>query len=130
MDRNLGGKKLPAALRAAGWKVEAHRDHFPEHDIIKEEDDTEWIHYAGERGWVILCADLRTLYNPLEKQALQASGTLAFMLQKKEMTGEQMAQAFIDAGSAIMRKIKNDRPPAVYKVRKNGVVDRWEIDGF
>lgn len=129
VDRNLGGKKLPAALRAAGWLVETHHDHFPEHNQIEEDNDTKWIHFAGAKGWFILCADLRTMYNPLEKQALLTCGTLAFMLLKGELSGEQMAQVFLEAKVAIWRKIKNETPPGVFKVRRGGVVEKWELLG-
>ncbi len=39
LDRSFGSKKLSAALRAAGAKVEIHEDHFPS----IEKDDSSGI---------------------------------------------------------------------------------------
>ncbi len=103
---------MPARLREAGWLVERHDDHF-----IPDTPDPEWITAAGKRGWIILTADERIRYNPLEKAAFLASGTLIFLLaNRKSMTGAEMADAFIAAERSILSAITRQPPPAIFKV--------------
>ena len=126
IDRNLGSKKLPDALRAAGWIIEIHEKHFPDNANDAEEDDTRWITFAGQKQWIILTADKGILFNPLERDALNTCGTLAFMLAKKNLTGEQMAAVFVKAKVQIWRKIKNQKPPGIFKVRTDShQVELW-----
>ncbi len=99
---------MPARLRADGWLVERHDDHF-----AAATPDPEWIAEAGKRGWIILTADERIRYNPLEKAAYLNSGTLVFLLaNRKSATGAEMADAFIAARTSIARQ----NPPAIFKV--------------
>ena len=103
---------MPAKLRAAGWKVERHDDHFSD-----DTPDTEWIHEAGKRSWIILTADERIRYKPTEKAALLASGTLTFLLaSRKGLTGAEMADAFLAVEKNIHNAIARQRPPAIFKV--------------
>jgi hypothetical protein len=121
VDRSLGGKIVPTALRVAGWAVERHDDHFPD-----DTADTAWIQEVGRRKWIILTADQRVRYNPPEKAALLASGTYTFLLaSRKDFTGAEMAATYVAAKSAILHAIANHRPPAIFKVYQNGRVDLW-----
>jgi hypothetical protein len=112
VDRSLGGKVVPSKLRAAGWRIERHDDHFPENT-----PDTKWIAEVGRRGWVILSADARIRYRPAEKIALLNSGTLTFLLaSRKGMTGPEMADAFIAVQTSIAKIIARQKPPAIFKI--------------
>ena len=112
VDRSLGGKVVPTTLRKAGWKVERHDDHFSD-----DTPDTAWISAAGKRGWIILTADERIRYKPVEKAALLASGTLTFLLaSRKGLTGAEMAEAFLSVQTSIGNAITRQRPPAIFKV--------------
>lgn len=103
---------MPGRLRAAGWLVERHDDHF-----AADTPDPDWIAGAGKRGWIILTADERIRYNPLEKAAFLKSGTLIFLLaNRKSMTGAEMADAFIAAETSIVRAIARQSPPAIFKI--------------
>ena len=88
-----------------------HDDHFAPHT-----PDPEWIRGAGRNGWIILSADERIRYNPLEKAALLESDTLAFLLvSRRGLTGAEMADAFIAVEKAIHNAIARQRPPAIFK---------------
>ncbi len=103
---------MPARLRTAGWRVERHDDHF-----AANTPDPEWITQAGKRGWIILTADERIRYNPLEKAAFLGSGTLVFLLaNRKSATGAEMADTFIGARTSILNAIGRQKPPAIFKV--------------
>jgi uncharacterized protein with PIN domain len=51
VDRALG-RRLAQELRAAGWKVEIHDDHFEQ-----DAEDTLWLADVGRLGWVVLTKD-------------------------------------------------------------------------
>lgn len=52
IDRDTGGRLLAAALRAEGWRVELHDEHFPQ-----ATPDPAWIRSVAERRWAILTCD-------------------------------------------------------------------------
>ena len=52
VDRSLGRRIIPDALRAANAQVELHDDHFPQ-----DARDQTWLAEAGKRGWVVLTKD-------------------------------------------------------------------------
>ena len=128
VDRSLGKKALPDVLRSSGWQIECHETHFPKNANNPEVSDVEWINFAGSKGWMILTADNCTLSNPLETKALMECGTLVFMLgRRNDKTGEQMAGIFAEHKNEIWRKIKNHKPPGIFKVTggKDGSVRQY-----
>jgi uncharacterized protein with PIN domain len=52
VDRALGKKYIPDILRAAGYRVEVHDDHFD-----KAASDVDWVPAVASRGWIILTKD-------------------------------------------------------------------------
>jgi len=56
VDRSLGRRLVPDALRAAGVVVHAMADVYGER-IGQGLDDEEWIADAGRNGWVVLMKD-------------------------------------------------------------------------
>ena len=90
VDRSLGRKKVPEALRRAGATVEVHDDHFPQ-----STPDQIWLTEVGRRGWVVLTADKRIRYRTLERDALIAAGVQAFVLTS--IPGPDMGDIFTSA---------------------------------
>ena len=52
LDECLGANEVPDALRAAGARVELHRDHFG-----PATPDEEWLASTGRNGWVVVTKD-------------------------------------------------------------------------
>jgi hypothetical protein len=52
LDRSLGRKAVPEALRADGWDVITPAEHYgmPADEQVA---DTDWIEEAAKRGWPI-----------------------------------------------------------------------------
>lgn len=90
VDRSLGRKKVPEALRRAGATVEVHDDHFPQ-----STPDQTWLKEVGRRGWIVLTADRRIRYRSLEREALLAAGVQAFVLTS--IPGPEMGAIFAAA---------------------------------
>ncbi len=78
VDRSLGRKKVPDALRKAGADIEVHDDHFPQNA-----SDRVWLSEAGRRNWVVITADARIRYRTLERDALLAARVQAFVLTSR-----------------------------------------------
>lgn len=59
VDRSLGARTVPDALRVAGARVEVHADHFTD-----DAPDPEILRFVGERQWVFLSKDKRVRRAP------------------------------------------------------------------
>jgi len=86
VDRSLGRRAVPSALRDAGFEVVSHDDVF-----AADTDDEIWLAEAGARSWIVLMKDDRIRYRPRERAALEAARVQAFALTVANMTGEQQA---------------------------------------
>jgi hypothetical protein len=87
VDRSLGRRAVPAALRVAGYEVVVHDDMFS-----RDTDDELWLDHAGSQGWIVLMKDDRIRYRPREHAALEAARVQAFALTNAHLTGEEQAQ--------------------------------------
>jgi len=117
VDHSLGNKKVAAALRLIGVPVEVHEDHFP----INARDE-EWILEVGQRGWIVLTKDDRIRYRLVERAALVKAQVAMFTLTSGNLTGEEMAQAFVKALPRIYRFLAKHRPPFIARITRSGEV--------
>jgi hypothetical protein len=89
IDRSLGQRAVPSALRDAGFEVVIHDDVF-----APDTDDEVWLAEAGARDWIVLMKDDRIRYRPRERAALEAAWVRAFALTNAKLTGEEQALLF------------------------------------
>lgn len=121
IDRCLGGKKVPEALRSAGVRVEFHDDHF-----TKEALDTEWLPEVGKRGWIVSTKDTHIGKRTIEKIAVARAGIKMFVLASKNLSGADMADAFKQAIKAMQNFVKDNQAPFIAKVYRDGRVESWK----
>jgi len=93
-------------------------DHF-----AADTEDTQWVLEVGKRGWIILSKDRHLRSNPLEQIALLKSNTHSFLLTTADLSGPDMAKAFITALPDMLRMIEKFPPPFVATVTPSGVVN-------
>jgi predicted nuclease of predicted toxin-antitoxin system len=117
VDKCLGLKTVPDALRAIGENVELKTDHFDQ-----DADDATWVTEVGARGWIILSADKNLRHNHIEIVALLKSNTHSFLLTSGNYSGREMAHAFVAAMPQIKGIISTIAPPAICTVSKAGNV--------
>lgn len=116
VDRALGKKAVPDALRAAGEQVEVHADHFPE-----AAPDADWLRVVGERGWIVLSKDKRIRYRRNETDAIQAARVRAFFLAvSKNLTGQEMGEIFVRSLPAMKQLVESAPPPFIAHVYRDG----------
>jgi hypothetical protein len=98
------------------------------HDEIfdQDTDDETWLREAGKYGWVVLMKDDRIRYRPAEQRAVIKSGVACFCPHpSKEMTGEDMAEAFVRALPKILRIVAAEpRGGYIRGVNRRGQVRR------
>jgi hypothetical protein len=124
VDRSFGGRIVAGKLAEAGHLVEPHDKHFPQ-----DAEDTTWIRGCGTRQWVILSKDVRIRSNDLEREALLTSGTSAFFLGRRDLTGPQMGDAILAAMPRILRALRRFDVHSVGSITQSGGVSMLWIAG-
>jgi len=101
LDRSLGRKAVPEALRADGWDVITLAEHY---GIPADEQvaDTDWIEEAAKRGWPILMKDKRIRHRQAEITAVTERKARCFVITRGDLPSADMAQRFITNKAAIL----------------------------
>jgi PIN domain-containing protein len=124
VDRSLGRRVVPDALREAGAVVHVMADVYGER-IGQGLSDEEWLRDAGERAWVVLMKDAKIRYRPAELQVLIDFGLRAFCLTNANMRGVEMAERFVEHLPRIVRIASEQPGPYIYGVYSDGVRPLW-----
>ncbi len=122
MDRSLG-RALGDKLRDAGWKVEIHDQHFAENT-----PDDEWLVTVGERGWVVLTKDKAIRRKAIEKEAVINAKVRIFTLPNGSMTGQEMADAYLNSRAKIGRFLKDNAAPFIAVVYQDAKANIRKCD--
>ena len=115
VDRDLGRRIVPEALRAAGATVEVHDDHFPQNT-----HDEVWLKEVGEKGWVVIRKDKDIRARTAERAALLSAGVRAFILRTGGLSGPQNGQILARAYPRIIKFCLGNRPPFVAGISPGG----------
>lgn len=113
VDRCLGTRVVPEALRDAGVAICTYADLYP-HD--PEVPDAAWIPEVTARGWIILTKDSAISRNPEELAALRRAKALYVCLAAKKMTGPQQAACLLHHWRTIEGLVTTRKPPVIVKV--------------
>lgn len=117
LDRNLGRLQLAHHLRALGFRIEVHDDHFPQ-----TTKDPEWIRFCSAQGWVIITPDWGIQKEPNRSVVTENPGACVFVLSQNNTRWEEWAAAIVVARPRINRTIKNTSPPFFARISKTGDV--------
>ncbi len=117
VDRSLGRIKVVEALRAANQAVVLHEDVFPQNA-----KDRAWLAEAGRNAWVVLSKDKHIQTRPNELAALLEAGVAAFVLTSGNVTGQQMAAAYVAALPKMIRMLESHERPFVARITTAGDV--------
>ena len=105
---------MPSALRALGWAIEAHDDHFDQ--VTK---DVDLLPAIAAAGWVFLTQDARIRYRPAEANALREAGLRTFVLVTANLSAERTVGILKKARRRIERVAANEDAPFIYRVGKD-----------
>jgi predicted nuclease of predicted toxin-antitoxin system len=118
VDRSLGRRVIPNALRDVGARVELHDDHFPQ-----DAQDQVWLAEAGKRGWVVLTKDKHLRYRAVETNALMSAKVRAFVLTARgDLSGVEIGEIFVKALPRMRILCTTDSRPFVAHVSRDGSV--------
>jgi predicted nuclease of predicted toxin-antitoxin system len=119
IDRCLG-RKLAQTLQDQGLTIALHDDHFPQNAL-----DVEWLPKVGQRGWVVLTKDTRISRNTTERLSVAFHNIRMFALTSQNLTGEEMANAFVAAIDRIYKHLRQYDAPFIAKVYRDGRVQLY-----
>jgi hypothetical protein len=106
------GKRLPNALRAAGFSVRAHDEVFTD----PRTRDEIWLPYVAEQGWIALSHDKRQRRVKLERDAAMNAGAAVFYLIGKHH--DEIVVNLIATVPKIIRFREKYDPPFLARVTR------------
>jgi len=119
LDENLHNcKPILDALTQQGVKHERHGSYFQ-----PGTEDTEWLPFVGEKGWVLVTKDKKIRYNELEKAAVLHSRVREFYFSSGNHSGAEMAEILVAALPGILRVWRREEPPFIASITKSGKVN-------
>ncbi|MET4106975.1 hypothetical protein [Hymenobacter sp. UYP22] len=117
LDRTVAMPRVQAALREQQTAFVSHADLFR-----PEAPDTEWLPAVVARDLCVLTQERRIRYNPLEQQALLASGGATFIIVAKGLTSADLAACVVRALPRLRRFALRTPRPFLAKVYVDGSV--------
>jgi hypothetical protein len=118
LDRSLGRRVVPEALRAIGWTIRTMHEVYGARD--EDVPDVEWLERCGREGWVALSKDKNIRHNPLERAAVEAHAVRMFVIASGRLTGGQQAERFVVNAERILDACE-ERGPFIYVVHSHGI---------
>jgi len=124
LDRSIGTKKIAHALRILGVDVQTIHDLYGDESNTVE--DARWIADATQDGRLLIGADQKIRYNPLERQALCVHGARCFTFPRGNLTAVQMIDR-ISLHLPSIARLAEEPGPYVYHMTSDAVV-RMKLD--
>ena len=106
---------MPAGLRALGWNVESHDDHF-----APTTKDVDLLPAVAGRGWLLLTQDAHIRYRSAEAAALREAGLGVFVVITANLTAGRTVEILEKARAEIDRVAREETPPFIWRVAKDG----------
>lgn len=126
LDRDLGRKILPEALRSAGYAVESFEPRFNQNTL-----DVEWFPLVAAEGWLALSRNRKQRYVKDERDVAMRSGLALFHLIRCGSHTDLSPILVRLAPKIIAFREKHD-PPFIARVYRAGrvsmdlSVEKWE----
>jgi PIN like domain len=120
LDRGLGSRIVPGALRGAGWELETMDERYGA-SASQGISDVRWIEEATANGDVLLSKDMAIARNPLEAAAIYRASARAFALARQDIDGQSMVKCLLANQQRIFRMARRAAGPYVVSVSENGL---------
>lgn len=115
VDRSLGSRIVPEALRRAGLTAHAMADVYP--NLGEDLADETWIPEVTARGWIILLKDDRVRSNPAERAAILDSAARVFCVTRGNLTGAPRPSGWSTTATAFSRQHASADPTSMGSMR-------------
>jgi hypothetical protein len=115
LDRSLGRKAVPEALRAGGWDLITLAEHYgvPADEHIA---DVDWIEEAAKHGWPILMKDKRIRHRRAEIAAVAKHEARCFVITRGDLSSAEMVSRFLANEAAMVAAVEKPGP-YIYSVQ-------------
>jgi hypothetical protein len=123
VDRSLGRRQLPQALREQGLVVHTLWSVFgaAEEQLLL---DDRWIAEAGRRGWFSLTADKRIRYD-VSTRRLAAHSVGVFQLARGTLPGPVQVRWYVDNLPSILLACEEELRPFIFSVHERNIERVW-----
>ena len=98
-------------------KHERHSQHFS-----AGAEDTIWLPFVGEKGWLLVTKDKKIRYNELEKTAVLQHRVREFYFSSGNYSGAEMAEILIADLPGMAKTCRKHDPPFIARIAKSGSV--------
>lgn len=115
IDRSLGKKTIPNALKKRGLNVVIHDDYFP-----PDAKDEVWLKYVAKKQLIVITKDKRIKNRKSEIDLVMKNNVKMFVVRQANLTGEEIAKILIDALVNISKFIKKIKPPFIATITRSG----------
>jgi hypothetical protein len=126
LDRGLGSRVVPQALREAGWVIETMDERYGK-TSSQGIQDTQWIEEAALAGDVLLGKDLAIARNLLEAQVIYMSSARVFALSNAALAGPVMAHCYLAHEAKIVETAVRAPGPYVMAVNLTSGLRRTRL---
>jgi hypothetical protein len=119
LDENLHNcKPILEALSQHDVKHERHGQHFE-----AGTEDSVWLPFIGQQGWIVLTKDKRIRFNQLERTAVRRYRVREFYFSSGNYTGAEMAVTLVTAIPEMVRVCRKTPPPFIASISKAGKIN-------
>jgi hypothetical protein len=119
VDRNLGRRQVPNALRGAGWVLRTHHEVYGNRD--EEVPDVEWLEFCGRERLPVLTKDRNLRYRPAEIDSIRRYGVRVFVLTGGSLRADEQAARF-DRSRQRIEEACQETGPFIYAVHVDRIV--------
>lgn len=119
VDRSLGRRQVPDALRGLGWVLRTHHEIFGSRD--EDVADVEWLELCGQQKLPVLSKDRRLRYRPQEIEAIRRYGVQAFVLVRGGLRAADQVARF-DRNRDAIGAACTKPGPSVHAVHADRIV--------
>jgi len=126
IDRSLGRRYLPEALRACGLVVHTMASVYCEQAAQRLADE-RWLRDAGAKGWGVLMKDDAIRRRPAARDVLVEAGVRAFCLTNAQLRAAEQTQRFVSNRHRIIQQARKPGP-YIYGVYDTGIRRLWPWD--
>ncbi len=120
VDRDLGPRFFRSLVSDVRFNVEFHDEHFKDPST----DDSIWLRFIADRGWVGVTHDKRIRRD--HGTIIRAHGARVIVVVGQHPLAAQ-AKNFRDTYAKIERFVRNTRPPFVAKLYQPSGRDRAKL---
>jgi hypothetical protein len=107
------------ALRAAGYRVELHDEHF-----AQDTPDPFWIRRVAERPWIILTCDRNIARKEPERSLFSAAPTHTFILYAlSHVQREQRVPLVLAVLPKLSALVASGAADGIYRVHTDGKIE-------